>query len=151
MEYPEAKVLIDRKNQEEKEAAKEARRRFVLENKTIETPPIAYFETKAKYPPILKDIKFEKEHIEYKKMSSLQKRYLHQVADYKCQICEKAKYDLVIDHDHKSGLVRGILCGGCNVTLGWFEMDFKMADKLRAYLDKGPFKLKDHEISKPTQ
>jgi hypothetical protein len=47
--------------------------------------------------------------------------------DNRCAIC-KVKFDRQkkalkphIDHDHRSGIVRGILCSGCNVALGHLE------------------------------
>lgn len=39
---------------------------------------------------------------------------------YKCLICNKKKR-LVIDHDHKTGKVRGLLCYRCNSRLCLFE------------------------------
>lgn len=41
--------------------------------------------------------------------------------DGKCLICldQEAK---VVDHCHKTGRVRGLLCQGCNAHLGWMEM-----------------------------
>lgn len=42
----------------------------------------------------------------------------------KCAICKQSdasKKALAVDHCHKSGKVRGLLCGSCNVKLGWFE------------------------------
>lgn len=38
----------------------------------------------------------------------------------KCSICKK-KRDLIVDHDHKTGFVRGLICNGCNLALHYFE------------------------------
>lgn len=35
-----------------------------------------------------------------------------------CEICQKAPERLVIDHDHDTGAVRGLLCDRCNHMLG---------------------------------
>ena len=45
-----------------------------------------------------------------------------------CAICKKPrshfKNDLAVDHDHKTGLVRGLLCMHCNRALGkWHDND----------------------------
>jgi hypothetical protein len=39
-----------------------------------------------------------------------------------CAICAHApsKKILVVDHDHQTGAIRGLLCDGCNVGLGRF-------------------------------
>lgn len=37
-----------------------------------------------------------------------------------CHICGSLS-DLVIDHNHNTGLIRGILCRSCNTKLGWLE------------------------------
>lgn len=43
----------------------------------------------------------------------------------KCKICGKhqdeLKQRLCVDHDHKTGLFRGLLCNGCNFGLGVYE------------------------------
>lgn len=40
----------------------------------------------------------------------------------------------VIDHDHKSGIVRGILCRDCNLAAGILGDDPKRVEQLHAYL-----------------
>jgi hypothetical protein len=58
--------------------------------------------------------------------------------DYKCAICgieiNKLKRNLAIDHDHKTGKVRGLLCFRCNVTLGRFDDDIELFNKIINYL-----------------
>lgn len=49
---------------------------------------------------------------------------LFESQDGSCAICHRA-ITLVIDHDHNTGLVRGLLCNGCNLALGYFEDDVK--------------------------
>lgn len=40
--------------------------------------------------------------------------------DGKCAICFRIR-KLVVDHDHKTGKMRKLLCAACNTRLGWFE------------------------------
>lgn len=41
--------------------------------------------------------------------------------DGKCAICRTDTGDWVVDHDHKTNDVRGILCRQCNIGLGSFK------------------------------
>jgi hypothetical protein len=41
-----------------------------------------------------------------------------------CAICHtppQRGQHLAVDHDHKTGYVRGLLCTRCNLQLGWYE------------------------------
>jgi hypothetical protein len=46
---------------------------------------------------------------------------MHEEQDGKCLICTR-EVELVVDHSHVTGRVRGLLCRSCNSHLGWFEM-----------------------------
>ena len=41
-------------------------------------------------------------------------------AENRCALCER-EVRLVIDHDHSTGRVRGLLCSQCNTMIGWLE------------------------------
>lgn len=58
----------------------------------------------------------------------------------KCKICGVHKNDLninlVIDHSHVDGSIRGLLCGKCNSILGFANDDIKIFEKAIEYLSK---------------
>ena len=41
--------------------------------------------------------------------------------DNLCKLCNHELDSPCLDHDHKTGLVRGVLCRGCNAFLGKIE------------------------------
>ena len=55
--------------------------------------------------------------------------------DGKCEICGSSNR-LVIDHDHNSKKVRGILCGKCNSGLGFFNDDTDHLASAIKYINK---------------
>lgn len=56
--------------------------------------------------------------------------------DNKCQVCGIEPDKLVVDHDHSSGIVRGLLCGACNSGLGFLKDSIKIAVSAAKYLRK---------------
>ena len=59
-----------------------------------------------------------------------------------CAICKtkesssRNKGAMHVDHDHVSGKIRGILCQGCNVTLGKMRDSPELLRAAAAYLEK---------------
>ncbi len=55
-----------------------------------------------------------------------------------CAICgtPKGKRNLALDHDHKTGKLRGVLCHRCNVGLGHFDDDMSRLAQAIEYIKK---------------
>jgi hypothetical protein len=81
------------------------------------------------------------------KRSLIKKRYgivyedylsMHHEQEYKCKICKRHanefKKGLVVDHDHKTGKVRALLCTNCNSQLHVLE-NKELYDKYMNYLN----------------
>jgi hypothetical protein len=54
----------------------------------------------------------------------------------KCAICQKDIGRLVVDHNHDTGEVRGLLCNKCNIALGLFKDSRFILLAAVDYLDK---------------
>ena len=55
-----------------------------------------------------------------------------------CAVCGKPPNGrrLHVDHNHKTGKVRGLLCSGCNVALGAVDDNMNVLQKLISYLTR---------------
>jgi hypothetical protein len=52
-----------------------------------------------------------------------------------CKPCASGK-NLAVDHCHKSGMIRGLLCSKCNLGLGLFKDDIILLATAKKYLTK---------------
>jgi len=79
--------------------------------------------------------------------SSLARRYGLSISEYtamfkaqngRCAICavdhRLLKRRLAVDHDHKTGRVRGLLCSSCNTGLGHFKHSLGVVETALNYL-----------------
>jgi hypothetical protein len=67
----------------------------------------------------------------------------------RCAICLQAKihrwarggkvgtYTFAVDHDHKTGVIRGLICRGCNSLLGTAGDDPALLRRAAEYLERG--------------
>jgi len=51
-----------------------------------------------------------------------------------CAICGRGDKKLQVDHDHSTGTVRGLLCGGCNLGIGHLCDSPDLLQKAAGYL-----------------
>lgn len=69
-------------------------------------------------------------------VTSEQYEALKELAGGVCEICKQpsGRRDLDVDHDHQTGLVRGLLCEPCNKGLGHFRDRPDLLEMAAAYL-----------------
>jgi len=62
----------------------------------------------------------------------------YQIQQGRCKVCGKHQTELRarlhVDHDHGTGVFRGLLCSNCNHALGFVHDDVLVLDKLKSYL-----------------
>ncbi len=66
---------------------------------------------------------------------------LQESQNYQCKICKKHKKDcnklgLVVDHNHKTGNVRSLLCNDCNLIIGHAKDSVDILKKCISYLEE---------------
>ena len=94
------------------------------------TESASYTRTKRRHKDSALRRKFGITHDEYDLMLLKQ--------DNECAICRRkprnGEKSLVVDHDHKTGVVRGLLCGKCNTSLGTFGDSIEGLERAITYL-----------------
>lgn len=55
--------------------------------------------------------------------------------DAKCAVCHVDDERLVVDHCHATGLIRGLLCHGCNVAIGMFCDNPEAMQRAKEYVE----------------
>jgi hypothetical protein len=64
---------------------------------------------------------------------------LLQSQNYSCALCKskdpKRKQGFVVDHDHDTGRIRGLLCHPCNIALGMLGDNVSGLQKAISYLE----------------
>ena len=65
---------------------------------------------------------------------------------FECPICHKVTIpdvtaNIVIDHDHRTGLAREWICDSCNTGIGRFQDSPEMLGKIAEYITKHNSKL----------
>ena len=89
---------------------------------------------KVKYPKEAK-IKSRSDHLR-RAYGITQKDFERMTAEQHglCLVCHRNVGLLHIDHDHKTGKIRGLLCGCCNRALGQLNDDPLRVESLLAYI-----------------
>ena len=68
--------------------------------------------------------------------------YLYKRQNGLCAICKEVNlngWQLAIDHDHKTGKVRGLLCSSCNTGLGLFKDSIENLNSAVDYLERSEY------------
>ena len=66
-----------------------------------------------------------------------------------CAICREEPKTPHVDHDHETGIVRGILCYRCNVGIGYFKDSKHRLIAAGRYLQAGGYDGPEHVYGSP--
>ncbi len=105
-------------------------------------------EMSRKRPPEEKKEYYKKKRLQFRSSILLRKfgitldqyNELLKSQDNKCAICgispEQNGKALAVDHNHKTGIVRSLLCGCCNAAVGFLKENSDLAIKVSEYIRK---------------
>ena len=91
---------------------------------------------------INRDINYHKAYQRKKKYNLTAEEYELKLIkqNYACSICnihrDDYSKDFAVDHCHKTGKVRALLCNNCNSGLGFFKENLRIIQKAIVYLKK---------------
>jgi RNA polymerase-binding transcription factor DksA len=133
-----------------KECTKERRKKWYVQNREREIERVRQWAMAN--PDKIADRIAASHGTERKKLadrkSYLKRKYGITIADYErmleaqggvCAICGEARPEertLHVDHDHETGVIRGLLCFRCNNALGDFREEYELFQRAADYLDR---------------
>ncbi len=136
------KEIIRKKNQEYSKRTRGRAKAWLDEDR--KKHPERYKNYAAKYYDEVKEIQITKKIIRAYGLSVPEYDQMIIDCDNKCHICRKSETylfagkirRLCLDHDHKTGKLRGLLCFACNMALGKFGDDQMRLQSAIDYLKK---------------
>lgn len=98
------------------------------------------------YREKMKDPEFRKRRASWKRvgrygLTEVQFEEMLESQENSCLLCGilfdsgSRSSSLVVDHDHATGKMRGLICWSCNIGLGAFKDDIKILEKAIKYLE----------------
>lgn len=76
----------------------------------------------------------------YKYIKKKHNNYRSTCTDNRCEICGKTEKDngkrLAVDHNHETGMIRGMLCNNCNLGIGYLKDNIDLLKSAIKYLKK---------------
>ena len=114
-----------------RDCSREQSRKYGAENKERRNARLR--DWRKKNPDAAKENDLKKR---YKKLYGLTKDqvdFMRETQNGKCFLCRRVGSRLVIDHNHRTGEVRKLLCDKCNSLIGWIET-YVPIEKIETYI-----------------
>lgn len=97
-----------------------------------------------RYAKYIEKRKVNRRWLQMKRIHGISKEYYEELLKNQnelCAICGRTQTihgtitQLVVDHNHESGEIRGLLCSNCNIGLGMFKDDSNCLRKAAEYVE----------------